>query len=390
MHDTTELFFPERLTTNPPYASSVTLNNVPFSNPWAGQPGGNPFPGAAIFPLAGTYVNIPPNLSPTYMMQWNLSYQRQISRDWLVTVNYLGNATRHIWGARDINPAMFIPGNCGVSKGKPVPCSSTGNTNQRRLLNQLNPAQGRYYSSIVQADDGGVSSYNGVLFSVEHRFAHNFTLLSNYTWSHCISDLDFQGELAGTLYQNQNNRSGDKGSCIFDHRSIFNTSLVAVSTGFGTGFAKALTNNWQLSPIVTASSGSPFTITDGSDISLTGGGNDRPNLVLPNAVPAQRTVKSWFNQAAFQVQPAGTFGNEGRDALNLPGTWNIDLSLSRIFKFTERWNLEVRGDAFNVVNHGNWMLFSSGTTQSITSTTFGQITNFSSPRIIQLSMKLNF
>jgi hypothetical protein len=389
MHDTTELFFPERLTTNPPYASSVTLNNVPFSNPWAGQPGGNPFPGAAIFPLAGTYVNIPPNLSPTYMMQWNLSYQRQISRDWLVTVNYLGNATRHIWGARDINPALFIPGNCGVSKGKPVPCSSVGNTNQRRLLNQLNPAQGGYYSSIVQADDGGVSSYHGVLFSVEHRFAHNFTLLSNYTWSHCISDLDFQGELAGTLYQNQNYRSGEKGSCIFDHRSIFNTSLVAVSAGFGSGFAKALTNNWQLSPIVTASSGSPFTITDGSDISLTGGGNDRPNLVLPNAVPANRTVKSWFNQSAFKVQPAGTFGNEGRDALNLPGTWNMDLSLSRIFKFTERWNLEVRGDAFNVLNHGNWIL-TSGTTQSITSTTFGQITNFSSPRIIQLAMKLNF
>ncbi len=79
----------------------------------------------------------------------------------LVTVNHLGNATRHIWGARVINPALFIPGNCGVSKGKPVSCSSTGNTNQRHLLNQLNPAQGRYYSSIV--------------------LAHTFTLLSNYT-----------------------------------------------------------------------------------------------------------------------------------------------------------------------------------------------------------------
>jgi len=343
MHDTAELFFPERLTTNPPYASSVTLNNVSFSNPWAGQPGGNPFPGAAIFPQNGTYVNIPPDLNPTYMMQWNLSYSRQLSGNWLVTANYLGNATRHIWGARDINPAQYIPG-----------ASTTSNTNQRRLLNLINPAQGKFYSSIVEADDGGVSSYNGLLFSVQHRFAQHFTLLSNYTWSHCISDLDFQGELAGTLYQDQNNRTGEKASCIYDHRSIFNTSLVAISGGLGGGFVKTLTSNWQLSPIITASSGAPITITDGTDISLTGGGLDRPNLVLASAAPSQQSVKSWFNPAAFQAQPAGTFGNLGRGALIQPGAWNIDMSVSRIFKFTERWNLEARGDAFNILNHANW------------------------------------
>jgi hypothetical protein len=380
MHDTAELYFPERLTTNPPYASSVTLNNVQFSNPWAGQTGGNPFPGAAIFPLNGTYVNIPPNLNPTYMMQWNLSYERQFSGNWLVTLNYLGNATRHIWGGRDINPAQYIPGN-----------STIANTNQRRLLNLLNPSQGKYYSSIVEADDGGVSSYNGLLVSVQHRFAQHFTLLSNYTWSHCVSDIDFQGELAGTLYQSQNNRAGERGSCIYDHRSIFNTSLLAISGGFGTGFLKTLTNNWQLAPIITASSGSPYTITDGADVSLTAGGNDRPNQVLASVTPANQTIKSWLNQAAFAIQPAGTFGNVGRTSVNMPGSWNIDMSVSRIFKFTERFNLEARADGFNVLNHGNWMLFTAGTTtQSLTSSTFGQITMFSSPRIIQLALKINF
>jgi hypothetical protein len=396
MHDTAELFFPERLTTNPPYASSVTLNNVPFSNPWAGQPGGNPFPGAAIFPQNGTYVNIPPNLNPTYMMQWNLSYSRQLSGNWLVTANYLGNATRHIWGARDINPAQYIPGTCTVG-GKPAACSTTSNTNQRRLLNLINPAQGSFYSSIVEADDGGVSSYNGLLFSVQHRFAQHFTLLTNYTWSHCISDIDFQGELAGTLYQDQNNRAAEKASCIYDHRSIFNTSLVAISGGLGGGFVKTLTSNWQLSPIITASSGAPITITDGTDISLTGGGQDRPNLVLPNAAPGQQSVKTWFNPAAFQAQPAGTFGNLGRGALNQPGAWNVDMSISRIFKFTERWNLEARGDAFNILNHANWNgngnpvnANNTAPIVSLTSPQFGQITTFGAPRIIQLSMKLSF
>ena len=126
MHDTTELFFPERLTTNPPYASSVTLTNVSFSNPYAGYPGGNPFPGAAIFPTAGTYVSIPPNVRPTYMMQWNLSYQRQLAKDWLVTVNYIGSRTAHILGSYDINPGVYFP-------------NSTASLNSRRVLSLRNP-----------------------------------------------------------------------------------------------------------------------------------------------------------------------------------------------------------------------------------------------------------
>jgi hypothetical protein len=329
-------------------------------------------------------------MKPTYMMQWNLSYQRQLSSNWLLTLNYLGNGTRHIWGARDINPAVFVPGTCTVS-GKTSACSTVANTNQRRVLNSLNPSQGKLYSSIVEADDGGVSNYNGLLVSVQHRFAQHFTVLANYTWSHCISDLDFQGELAGTLYQDQNYRSGDRANCIYDHRSIFNTSLVALSGGLGSGFLKNLTNNWELALIITASSGAPFTVTDGTDVSLTGGGHDRPNQVLASAVPSNQTITSWINPAAFHVQPAGTFGNAGRDSVNMPGSWDMDSAVSRIFKFTERWNLDARADIFNVLNHGNWLLFTPGTTtQAITSNTFGQVTTFGDPRIIQLGMKLNF
>ena len=167
--------------------------------------------------------------------------------------------------------------------------------------------------------------------------------------------------------------------------------MVVLTGGVGSGFWRTLTSNWQIAPIITASSGAPFTVTDGTDVSLTAGGHDRPNQVLPSAYPAQRTVQEWINPAAFHVQPAGTFGNVGRDSVNQPGTWNIDMSLSRIFKFTERWNLEVRADGFNILNHGNWMLFPAGTTTlALNSSTFGQITTFSAPRIIQLAAKLNF
>jgi hypothetical protein len=74
--------------------------------------------------------------------------------------------------------------------------------------------------------------------------------------------------------------------------------------------------------------------------------------VLQNIYPAQRTIQQWFIPTAFAVQPAGTFGNVARTTVTQPGTWNIDMSLNRIFKFTERWNLEVRADGFNIVNHG--------------------------------------
>lgn len=376
IHDSIELFYPERWTTNPPYASSVTLTNptAPFSNPWLGYPGGNPFPGAAIFPVGGTYVTIPPNVADTYMMQWNLSYQRQFGANWLASISYLGNRTNHILGAREINPAVFGPG------------ATSSNTASRRVLSLINPTTGALYSSIVQTDDGNNAYYNGLLLSLNHRFANYFTALVNYTWSHCISTYDFGGELAGNNYQNPNNRAAERGSCNFDRRNIFNASLVAMSPGFGNHITKLVTKDWQLAPIISAYSGQPITLTDGgTDVSLTAVGADRPDVVVAGTV-YQRTLASWFSQAAFQKQAPGTYGNLGRDSLNAPGYYNFDVNLTRQFALTERYKLDIRADFFNVLNHGNW----NGPTTSITSGTFGQILTFSSPRIIQMAMKFHF
>jgi hypothetical protein len=378
IHDSTELFYPERWTTNPPYASSITLSNpsAPFSNPWLGYPGGNPFPGAAIFPVSGTYVTIPPDVNATYELKWNFSYQRQIANDWRASINYLGTRTNHILGAREINEAQnYLPG------------ASTANTNQRRITYLLNPAQGQFYSSIVQTDDGNIANYNGLLLSLEHRFSRHFTWLVNYTWSHCMSTYDFGGELAGNNYQDPNNRRAEYASCNFDRRHIFNTSLVAESPGIGSGIAKRVTANWQVSPIVTAFTGQPDTPTDGgTDISLTGVGADRPNVAMTSGDVLPHTTSAWFNQAAFVRQPAGTFGNAGRNSIVKPGAYNWDMAVSRRFAMTERMKLDFRADFFNVLNHANW----NGPTMSITSGTFGQITSFGAPRIIQGALKLYF
>ncbi|HZL57757.1 MAG TPA: carboxypeptidase regulatory-like domain-containing protein, partial [Bryobacteraceae bacterium] len=219
--------------------------------------------------------------------------------------------------------------------------------------------------------------------------SNHFTMLSNFTWSHCTSTWDFGGELAGTLYQNPTNRNGERGACSYDHRLNSFTSIVATSGGFGSGLVQQITGGWQLSPIIGLLSGQPLTLTDGGkDISLSGQAQDRPNVVLPGSVyPGTQTVTGWFNQAAFAVQPAGTFGNLGRDAIYGPGTIQFDISLARRFQFHERYRFELRSDFFNILNHGNW----NNPGVSIGSpATFGQITAFSSPRQIQLGLKFYF
>jgi hypothetical protein len=110
-------------------------------------------------------------------------------------------------------------------------------------------------------------------------------------------------------------------------------------------------------------------------------------VVLPDQVyGSPKSLGAWFNPLAFAVQPAGTFGNLGRNALYGPGQINWDMSLIRHFRFKERWKLDVRAEFFNIMNHANW----NSPTTSNTSSTFGQITGFSTPRNIQLSTKLFF
>jgi hypothetical protein len=383
MHETTELFYPERWTTNPPYASSLTLTSGQFSNPYGTYVSptgatGDPFPGSALFPVGGTYISIPPNLPPTYVMQWNINYQRQLTKSTLITLNYLGNATRHIWGSYDVNPSIY--------EG---PTSSTSNTSQRRLTYLANPSQGQYYGDIEQTDPGVNAEYQGLLATVAHPMAKHVNLVSNFTWSHCISEYDFGGELTSPLYQNPNNRAeGERGGCSFDHRFIFNTSLVVTSPGVGSGVANAITRSWQFSALGNLTSGDPLQISDGGkDISLSAQDQDRPNVVLPGSVyPATKTVGEYFNPAAFAVQPAGTFGDLGRDAVYGPGSIQFDAAFSRPFHLKERLRLDFRADFFNIMNHGNW----SNPVTSITSSTFGQITSFGSPRIIQMALKLYF
>lgn len=419
LYDATETWFNERETTNPPYGNLIDIGATgTISNPWANYPGGNPFPqhGNLFFPTFGTYINMPINPKPTYVAQWNVTYQRQFAGSWMASVSYLGNKTTHLWIAEERNPATYIPGNCAAGQfnlSVAGPCSSIANANYRRLLIQSNPATGASYSSIDTMDDGAVARYQGLLASVQHRFAQHFQFQANFTDSYCLSDYDFGAALAAVTNSQVFNRHADWGPCIFDTRYNFNANMVAQSWWTGkNGWAGRLLRDWQIAPLIHASKGQPLNLNyggtnTGTDFSRTGLGNDRPNQVSGQPVYAtNQTCRNsaicvqFLNPAAFTTSiPVGSYGNLGRNSVRGPGTFNFDMALSRQFKMNERFSLQARAEAFNLINHPNFVgaispagLIASLTTMTVNagSPTFGQPQAAFDPRILQFAMKLVF
>jgi len=338
---------------------------------------------------------------------------------WLLSVSYLGNETTHLWsGGGEMNPAFYIPGNCVAGQDgltKPGPCSTTSNTNFRRRLYLANPVLGAGYASINTMDDGAVAHYNGLLASIQHRFANNYTFLANYTDSQCLSDADFGAALAASTNSQPFNRHADFGPCVFDTRHIFNLSLVAQSKFKGANkWVNMLLSDWELAPLVHATSGQPINVTLGTDVSLTGLGNDRPTVFTgtkatnPICNNGSTPCVQWLNNSttlgseAFQTagQTAlGTYGDLGRNALRGPDFVNVDVALSRSFRIKERYRVQARVDTFNLMNHANFVgaISPAGTvtaystmTTTMSSSSFGRVNAAFDPRIFQFSLKMFF
>src|SRR6185437_1047890 len=270
-----------------------------------------PPPADVVFPSAAQWVNFPLNVRVPYLQQWNFNLQQQVGASWLISASYLGNKGTHQWITTQLDPAVYIPGS-----------STLGNTNNRRILYLLNPAAGAAFSSMVQVDDGSNASYNALLVSANHRLDKHFSVLANYTWSHCINDSDVQSEITGG-YQDPNNRAGSHGNCYTDIRQLFNLSLVADAPHFRRNLIKRLAADWELSAIATKRTGFWITPGTGIDSSLTGVGADRPDVVS-NPILANPTLGEWFDTGAFARNAAGTYGNAARGSIEGPGSFNMD------------------------------------------------------------------
>jgi hypothetical protein len=365
---------------DPPWGNYVIIPNPPsFQNPWSNYPGGNPFPTPNplpkdfAFPLFATYTNLPLHAKPMQMQQWNLSYQKQFGTNWLASASYLGNRSLHLWLGVDINHARYIPGQ-----------STTSNTNQRRKLYLLNPTTGQYYADILQMDDGANANYNGMLLSIQKRFSGHLSWNTNYTWSKCMNDGEANQDITNQ-YPDPDDRKSNHGPCNLDRASIINSSLLLESPRMGSALMGSITGGWQLSTIFSFQSGAPLTVTSPGDLALIGTAGQRA-IQLGDPHVDNPSIDRWFNTSAFVPNTPGVWGNVGRNTLRGPKAWNIDSSLSRRFQLNEKQRVELRAEAFNVLNH----FTPSDPTTAINSSDFGKIISARDARILQFAVKYVF
>jgi hypothetical protein len=388
-----------------PFPATDIVNVSPaggFDNPWLTFPGGNPFPRSGpTFPPSAAYTVMPFDRHTPYTESWNLSVQRQIA-DWLVSATYIGSQQVHEWYGQQLNPAQLIPNTAGTAlgtcpRGVTTGCNATSNTNQRRLFTILNPSQGVLMDTVNILDDGGTGSYHGMLLSVQHRLSHNVSLQANYTWSHCIDEAPISSSTGassqGGAYTDPKNRAFDRGDCIGDRRQIFNLTAVAQTPKFSNRAARLIVTGWQLAPIYRIQSGSPLNILAGSDRALNGlhdlNGtiNERGNQISASPYGSNSgAFPDWLNPAAFAIPAFGTLGNFRRNSVVGPPNWAFDVALSRQFQIRESQRLELRIEAFNILNK-----FRRGNPNtSLTSAQFGQIRTAYDPRIMQFALKYVF
>ena len=426
VYDETNFFAATETTQNAPFATLVTNTAttapINLTNPWVGgsAPGNifpQPFtpPTNQTFNTGGQYI-VYPNAFPTqYVVQWTASMQHEIPHGWEMQLQYIGNKTTHAPYGYPLAPVIYIPGtwtgagSCVsaygpllTSPGTGKACSSTGNSQARSQLTLQNPSQGPYYlaggggSASTEMVAGSNARYDALVATIQHRASNTFTFLANYTWSHCFDLLDNPGAFNTVAVENPNNIHKDYAACGFDRRAIFNTAIVATSHFQLAGWRSLLVNNWEIAPILRATSGAPYSIVSGVDNSLTAIGNDRPNWTGRNPYlhtsPLNNTTDNptTLDITQFSQNAQGTYGNLARNVFLGPKTLNFDSALSRSFPLHDQLAMALRLEAFNVLNHPN---FGNPGNSLNSPGSFGRITALATgaaARVFQGAIKFTF
>jgi carboxypeptidase family protein/TonB-dependent receptor-like protein len=373
-----------RFASNIPFVVRVDVANpTSLQNPWtANQP--NPFPvqvptpSGFVFPRPATAVTYDDNFTNSYLQQWNLTVERQMSANWLARASYIGSHGVKLMSLTEINPARFIPGQ-----------STLQNINARRIY-------APDFASVQSLSSDGNSHYHAVAFTVERRFQNDYTLTSSYTYG---KSTDYQSNIVAHgqgNYTNPFDKRYDYALSDFDTRHRFVSSLIwqLPMLSRAQPVVRNIAGGWQLNSIVTLQSGTPFTALSGVDTSLDGVGGDRPNLIGDPELSSDRTkgerIASYFNISAFQQPSLGTFGTVGRNTLRGPGFASVDFSALKNFGLpwftSEGAKLQFRAEFYNLFNRTNF----GNPNSNLSSPLFGRITSAGEPRIIQLALRVAF
>jgi len=351
-----------------------------------------PFPGIGS-PAYDQHIRTP------YAQHFNLNIQREIGRDILVSIGYVGSLGKRLLAQRDINQAVYIPG----TDGQGNPLSTQANVIFRRPT-QLSGQSKSLIGAIDMVHTDASSYYHSFEATFSKRFSHGLSVLSSYTWSRSIDDAtDPLGFAGGSGEPQDSTHPGlERGLSIFDMRHRF-TAGVTYSLPF---HGSRWTRDWQINTIISLQSGQPFTPILGFDPSLTGSLNVRPNDV-PGAILIKKGQLSFnpnlpadpVTRIPFALIPApGQFGTMGRDTFIGPGYRNFDISGQREFRLGEKLRAQARFEVFNAFDTVNFglpnrrmadPLFGLSTkTQDVAGGSPG--IGGGGPRVMQVAVKLLF
>ena len=366
------------------FTSDTTTPNLFYSNAAPGSSGAVAnVPSPFVFAMA-------PDHHTTYVMQYLLNIQEQLTPDWAVEAGYLGSLSRHLQGYLDVNQA--IPGTVGSANSR-MPYPS--------------------FSNIGMVADGATGSYNALSLKVTRRFKQGISLVSSYTWAKSLDTTSgIRNQGYDSVYpQNSYCVSCERGRSAFDtHHRLVISALYDLPAGkdkllkISNAVANAIVGGWQMGGVMTLQTGMPGYLTIGGvdNASTAEGGYDRPNATGVSPYLDNPTPSRYWNLNAFVEAPPGQFGNAGRNAIVGPGIVNLDAEVHKQFHIphTERHMLQFRFEAFNVLNHPNWGMpnlnILAGSAQTGAASTaahqsFGVVTSTStSMRQVQLGMKYSF
>ncbi len=306
-------------------------------------------PNVPVFPpssfSASDIFAVNQNLRTPYMENYNFNVQQQFGSHAVLQVGYVGSEGHRLFRYRDINQP-------------PDPAISTSH---------VNPNFG--YINLLETSAN--SNFNSMQTTLRLTKMRGFESTLNYTWAHSIDNASDGQDYVPNASQPDNSYCTrcERGSSNFDVRQrvtwLIDYPFPRTSL---TGFAGELINGWEISSVLTYQTGQPFSLTILDNHNGSGEFFERPDVV-GDAYTGTSTPDNFINTSAFAVpctlNGSGTgasacipgtqhFGSLGRNALTGPGYFNLDVSLAKNFRVTERSSLQFRAEAYNVPNHPNF------------------------------------
>jgi len=338
---------------------------------------------------AGEIVWFDPDSSTPYMQSWNLTFQRELTSNLSAEVAYAGTKGTNLYSPgtnlNQIPPELLGP-----------PERFGGATpQQRRPFPEFNNIALNTFSSS--------SIYHALQVKVQKRTRVGLSFLLAYTFSKSIDDGSglFPGDNPNTgsngsfRRQNRYDQDGERSISADDqtHRLALSYSY---DLPFGRGrkwlgnggLAAAILGGWQTSGILIARSGLPFGVHVEANTTQSQGGRLRANRVCDGTLPSgERSIQRWFDTTCFVAPPAFTFGDSARNVLRAPALVNLDTMLARRIATGRRAELELRIEAFNLLNTPHFGL----PVAAVDDRRFGSIsTTQGENRTLQLGVKLYF